>query len=147
MADFEIKTYIASISTIFAEVLGKDAWMVALLIYLMLADLVLGVLSAYKRDRALSGKRLHEGMLKFLAYGATIVLVYLVQEIIHRVVPIQIPLLSLFPAYQALTEIKSISRHLKRLGLPIPKIFDDVVARSDDKVKRILDVADTKKQY
>ena len=78
LESWDIKLVIGSIITFFAGWFGEDAWLVAVLIGLVTADTTLGLLSAAVFNGKLSGKRLHQGIVKFAAYAAAILLVWLV---------------------------------------------------------------------
>lgn len=121
---------------------GEDAWLIAVLLCLIVADTVLGLASAVAFDGKLSGKRLHQGLVKFLAYAAAIIMVWLVQEISSKTLPIELPVLAIFAAYQALTEMSSIARHFDRMGIKMPalllRILDAGKKKADSKLDDVL---------
>lgn len=139
---WDVKLVAGAVITFFANWFGEDSWLVAVLFGMVALDTALGMLSALKLSGQLSGKRLHQGMVKFGAYAAAIVLVWLVQEITLKVVPIELPVLSAFAAYQALTEISSVVRHLDRLGIKMPalllRILDAGKGKVDEKLNNVL---------
>ena len=145
LESWDTKLIIGSVITFFAGWFGEDAWLVAVLIGLVTADTALGLLSAVVFNGKLSGKRLHQGIVKFAAYAAAILLVWLVQEITVKVVPIELPVLALFAAYQSLTEISSIARHLDRLGVKMPALLLRILDAGKAKVDEKLDDALGKK--
>lgn len=140
--NWSLKLAAGSCVVFFSGWFGEDAWIIAVLFGLIVADTVLGLLSAIMFDGKLSGRRLHQGLVKFLAYAAAIVMVWLVQEISAKVIPIELPVLAIFAAYQALTEMSSITRHFDRLGIKMPalllRILDAGKKKADDKLDNVL---------
>ena len=139
LENWNIKLAIGTSVTFLASFFGEDAWLIAVLFGLIFADLVLGITSAIRYGKGLSGKRLHGGMIKFLSYGASIVLVWLVQEIVLRSLHLELPVLAVFAAYQCLTELSSVTRHLERLGLKMPKLLHRLTEAGTKKVDEKLD--------
>lgn len=137
--DWNIKLCVSSVMTFFAELFGEDWWLIQCLFVLLLSDLCLGIFSALKFDGHLSGRRLHDGVVKFAAYAVSIILVWLVQEICRRTVPVDIPVMGIYAGYQSLTEIKSIARHFERLGITMPKLFHRVTNGVGDSIDKKLD--------
>lgn len=134
--DWNVKLCISAVMTFFAELFGQDWWLIQCLFILLLTDLCLGIFSALRFDGHLSGRRLHDGIVKFAAYAVSIILVYLVQEICRRTIPFDVPVMGIYAGYQSLTEIKSIARHLERLGLKMPALFHRVADAGVDKVEK-----------
>lgn len=139
--DWNIKLCISAVLTFFAELFGEDWWLIQCLFVLLLSDLCLGIFSALKFDGHLSGRRLHDGVVKFAAYAVSIILVWLVQEICRRTIPFNVPVMGIYAGYQSLTEIKSIARHLERLGLKMPALFHRVADAGVDKVEKKIEEA------
>lgn len=139
--DWNIKIVAGGAMAFLADWFGEDWWMVSMLLTLVFADLLLGLASAIKFNGGLSGRRLHQGIVKFLAYASAIVLVWLVQEISLRSLHVNFPVLALFAAYQALTEISSITRHLERLGIKMPALLHKIAEGGKQKVDEHIDNA------
>lgn len=140
--DWDVKLAVSAVVAFFAEIFGQDWWLIECLFFLLVADCALGIGSALHFDGKLSGRRLHDGVVKFAAYAASIVLVWLVQEICRHAIPVQLPVLAVYAGYQSLTEIKSVARHLERLGIKMPVLFHRVTTgvqeKVDDKVDEML---------
>lgn len=137
--DWDIKLAVSAVIAFFAEVFGEDWWLIECLFFLLVADCALGIFSALHFDGKLSSRRLHDGVVKFGAYAASIVLVWLVQEICRRAIPVQLPVLAVYAGYQSLTEIKSVARHLERLGLKMPALFHKVTNGVENKIEERVD--------
>lgn len=137
--DWNVKLIAGSIISFLANWFGEDWWMVETLFLLIFADCALGLFSAIRFEGHLNGRRLHDGVIKFLAYAISIVFVWLVQEIARHSLGFTLPILAVFAAYQSLTEIKSIARHLERNGLKMPDLFHRVTSGVEDKVEEKLD--------
>ena len=145
MADnWSIKLALGTATAFLADVFGEDLWLITVLFCLIVADFSLGMLSALKRTGGLDGRRLHGGMVKFIAYAAAIILVWLVQEICIRSIHIELPILAVFAAYQSLTELSSVTRHLERLGLKMPALLHRITSggakKMDEKIDEVLGV-------
>lgn len=133
--DWNIKLAISAVMAFFSEIFGEDWWLIQCLLILLVADCALGIFSAWHFDHELNARRLHDGMVKFLAYAIAIILVWVVQEICFRVIPVAIPVMGVFAGYQSLTEIKSVVKHLERLGIKMPSLFHKLTESSADKVE------------
>ncbi len=144
--DWSVKLAAGSAITFLASWFGDDWWLVSVLLGLIFADLVLGLASAWHFNGGLSGKRLHQGVVKFIAYALAIVLVWLVQQITLHSLPVSLPVLALFSAYQSLTEISSIVRHLERLGLRMPPLLTRITDAGTHHVDERIDSVLSKKQ-
>ena len=120
---WSLKLAAGSVMALLTAWFSEDAWLIAVLLCLIAVDTLLGMVSAVAFEKKLSGKRLHQGIIKYLAYAASIVMVWLVQEISIHSLPIQLPVLAVFAAYQSLTEMSSIARHLNRLGIKLPALL------------------------
>ena len=137
--DWNIKLCLSSVMAFFTSVFGTDSWLIECLFFLLLADLCLGITCALRFDGCLSGRRLHDGVIKFGAYAASIVLVWLVQEICRHAIPVDLPVLAIYAAYQSLTEVKSVSKHLERLGLKMPALFHRIAGGAEDKIEEVIE--------
>lgn len=137
--DWDIKLAVSAVIAFFAEIFGQDWWLIECLFFLLVADCALGIFSALHFDGKLSSRRLHDGVVKFAAYAASIILVWLVQEVCRHAIPVQLPVLAVYAGYQSLTEIKSVARHLERLGLKMPTLFHRVTSGAEEKVEQKLD--------
>lgn len=149
LEDWNIKLCLSTVIAFFASVFGEDWWLIECLFFLLVADCALGIGSALHFNGKLSSRRLHDGVVKFAAYAVSIILVWLVQEICRRTIPVPLPVLAVYAGYQSLTEIKSVARHLERLGLKMPKLFHRVTSGAEEKVEEKIDqilpdVPDTK---
>ena len=134
--DWDVKLAVSAVIAFFAEIFGQD---IECLFCLLVADCALGIFSALRFDGKLSSRRLHDGVVKFAAYAASIILVWLVQEVCRHAIPVQLPVLAVYAGYQSLTEIKSVARHLERLGLKMPKLFHRVTSGAEEKVEEKID--------
>ena len=139
LEDWNIKLCLSAVIAFFADVFGQDWWLIECLFFLLLADLCLGIGSALHFDHKLSARRLHDGVVKFAAYAISIILVWLVQEICRRTFPFELPVLAIYAGYQSLTEIKSIARHMERLGLKMPALFHRVTQGAEEKAEEKID--------
>ena len=137
--DWGVKLTVGGIAAFLAEWFGEDWWMIETLFCLIAADLCLGLFSALRFEGKLSGRRLHGGITKFAAYAVSIILVWLVQEITLHSLGLRLPILAVFAAYQSLTEIKSISRHLERNGMKMPSLFHRVTKGIEGKIDGKID--------
>lgn len=137
--DWDVKLAVSAVVTFFADVFGQDWWLIECLFFLLFTDLCLGIGSALHFDHKLSARRLHDGIVKFAAYAISIILVWLVQEICRRTFPFELPVLAIYAGYQSLTEIKSIARHLERLGLKMPALFHTVTQGVEQKIDDKID--------
>lgn len=139
LEDWDIKLCLSAVVAFFAETFGEDWWLIECLFFLLVADCALGIFSALRFDGKLSSRRLHDGVVKFAAYAASIILVWLVQEVCRHAIPVQLPVLAVYAGYQSLTEIKSVARHLERLGLKMPALFHRVTTGAEEKVEEKID--------
>ena len=137
--DWDFKLAISTVLTFLAELFGSDWWLIECLFCLLVADCALGIFSALKFDGKLSARRLHDGIVKFAAYAISIILVWLVQEICRRSIPVALPVLAVYAGYQSLTEIKSIARHLERLGMKMPALFHRLANGAQEQADERLD--------
>ena len=137
--DWNIKLCLSAVIAFFAELFGQDWWLIECLFFLLVTDCALGIFSALRFDGKLSARRLHDGIVKFAAYAISIILVWLVQEICRRSIPVALPVLAVYAGYQSLTEIKSIARHLERLGMKMPALFHRLTDAGTDKVEQKVD--------
>ena len=139
LEDWNLKLAVSAVVTFFAELFGSDWWLIECLFCLLVTDCALGIFTALKFDGKLSARRLHDGVVKFAAYAVSIILVWLVQEICRRSIPVALPVLAVYAGYQSLTEIKSIARHLERLGMKMPALFHRLADAGTDKVEEKVD--------
>ena len=137
--DWDTKLCISAVMAFFANIFGEDWWLIECLFCLLIADCALGIFSAFRFDGHLNGRRLHDGLVKFAAYAISIILVWLVQEICRRSIPVALPVMAVYAGYQSLTEIKSIARHLERLGLKMPALFHRLTDAGVEKVEKKAD--------
>lgn len=137
--DWNVKLIGSGFIAFCAEIFGQDWWLIQCLFALIFADCALGMISAKMHNGCLSSRRLHDGIVKIMAYCLSIILVWLVQEIAIRSLPVQLPVMALYAGYQSLTEIKSISRHLERLGFAMPALFHKVANGVNDKLDKAVE--------
>ncbi len=139
LEDWNVKLSVGAVLAFFAKVFGEDWWLIECLFALLLTDLCLGLFCALRFDGRLSGRRLHDGVVKFAAYAVSIILVWLVQEICRRTIPVALPVMAIYAGYQSLTEIKSIAKHFERLGIRMPALFHRVTTGTEAKVEEKID--------
>ena len=146
MEDWNLKLALSACVTFFANLFGEDWWLIQCLFLMLGIDFMFGVICAYHFDGRLSARKLHDGAIKFLAYAVSIILVWIVQEICLRTLPIGIPVMGVYAGYQTLTEIKSVSRHLERLGVKMPALFHHVTTGIGQHIEDKFDDAVTHKE-
>lgn len=135
-----VKSVFSAICLSLANFFGADWWIIKMLLILIFADFTLGMVSAIKIHRRLSGQRLHDGVIKVIAYCTAIILTWTVQEIVLHTIPVELPILAFFAGYQSLTEIQSISRHLSKIGIPMPKLFFNLTNRIEASLDKKLSI-------
>lgn len=82
-------------------------------VVLIIADLIFGVLAAYKRKEHITSAALRRTVSKVVVYEAALVLGYLAQ---HYMLADSLPLAKLAAAAIAMTEMKSIVENLNQLN-------------------------------
>ena len=83
--------------------------------FLVMADLVTGVLASLKRKQKITSSKLSRTISKILVYLVTIIIVHVVNDTIlfgNEIVPLE----SLVSGYIALTELKSILENLDKIS-------------------------------
>jgi len=90
------------------------------LIYLLVADFILGFARAW-RDCTLRGDKIRHGAYKFVTYWAAIALFVQVDKTIVNALPAEISLANLLIAYLGVNEAISCLAHLSAFGLPVPE--------------------------
>jgi len=90
------------------------------LVYLLVADFILGFARAW-RDCALCGDKTRHGAYKFVAYWGAIALFVQVDKTLVNALPVEISLANLLIAYLGVNEALSCLAHLSAFGLPVPE--------------------------
>jgi len=90
------------------------------LVYLLIADFILGFARAW-RDCALRGNKIRHGAYKFVAYWVAIALFVQVDKTLVSALPVEISLANLLIAYLGVNEALSCLAHLSAFGLPVPE--------------------------
>ena len=120
--NWQFKAGLSSIGTLYAAMSAGDALLLAYVLLLMCLDLAFGLIAAWKLG-TYSPFRLHKGVMKFLSYSLAIVLVMTISGSANTSVGINLHVQDFFMSYLIACEVMSITRHMKRLGLPVPEIL------------------------
>lgn len=139
--NYELKSFIAFMMTYLSTFFGVNWWIIQMLFILIFCDFVMGFIAGVKTKGQISLAKMHHGILKFLAYAVTIVMVLYMEEMVKFSVHLEIPLLALYATYQCVTEMSSIAKHLLILGLPLPQLFVKLLVKSRDKIDDTIDDA------
>lgn len=120
--NWQFKSGLSSIGTLYAAMSAGDALLLAYVLLLMCLDLAFGLVAAWKLG-TYSPFRLHKGVMKFLSYSLTVVLVMTISSSANTSVGVNLHVQDFFMSYLIACEVMSITRHMKRLGLPVPDIL------------------------
>ncbi|MCL1888897.1 MAG: phage holin family protein [Desulfovibrionaceae bacterium] len=119
----EIKGALALASIWLLDMTGYPESAAIWLFYLMLADLALGFIRAWK-SRAIIGRRILRGAFKFFRYWMAVAVFVWVDAAIFKALPsLPISLRDAFIAYLAINEAFSCVDHLAFFGMPVPDAF------------------------
>ncbi len=90
------------------------------LVYLLVADFILGFSRAWK-DCTLRGDKIRHGAYKFVVYWVAIALFVQVDKTLVNALPVEVSLANLLIAYLGVNEALSCLAHLSAFGLPVPE--------------------------
>lgn len=99
---------------------GHPETAIEALIYLLVADFILGFASAW-RDCNLRGDKIRNGAYKFVAYWAAIAIFVQADKTLINALSVEVPLTNLLIAYLGINEALSCLAHLSAFGLPVPE--------------------------
>jgi len=104
------------------------------LVYLLVADFILGFSRAWK-DCTLRGDKIRHGAYKFVAYWVAIALFVQVDKTLVNALPVEISLANLLIAYLGVNEALSCLAHLSAFGLPVPEHLVKRLTRYKEKLE------------
>lgn len=133
---WQIKSSIAGIGVLYTSISGGDAFLLAAVYVLMVADIVFGLCEAIFLH-SFSPYRLHRGVLKFLSYSIAIVLVMTISASINTSVGGNLHIQDFFMSYIIATEAISIIRHSVRLGLPVPQLLINMSHAAQERAEKM----------
>ena len=129
---------IKSIIAAFAAFLSTEQSLIYWLLGMLIADLSFGLIEAISR-RKFSCRVLGRGVLKIPCYCFYILLVGAVDISIAVALHIDLPILELFIAYLIATDAVSVTGHMIRIGLPVPKQLRKIILHAQLKAQKELD--------
>lgn len=119
---WELKACLGGLGALYAAVSGGDAVLLGAVYVLMMLDILLGLCEAVLLGK-FSPYRLHRGVLKFLSYTVTILLIAAVSAAVNTSIGMNIHIQDFFMSYLIATEVISVVRHAVRLGWPVPPLL------------------------
>lgn len=139
--DSVLKAYFSGFLVTFSEFFGADWWVIESLFLVIFVDFILGITYALKTRHSLDGTKLHEGLVKFLVYIIFIILAWYLDQLTAYILHIHVPVLAFLAGYQALTEVKSISKHLSHFGFKMPAVLNRAFTLTEQKLDHNLETA------
>ena len=106
------------------EMVGHPDSAAILLFSLLICDLALGLVRAWRTPGAFRGARLTKGAFKFFRYWLAVAIFVMADGTIKKAFPgIPVSLSDTFIAYLAINEAFSCVDHLSFFGMPVPEAF------------------------
>jgi toxin secretion/phage lysis holin len=120
-----VKGILAAVWGFMLQLTGYPETAFSSLICLMLFDLALGLVRAWKQKN-FCGKKLVKGAFKFLQYVIAVAIFYQADLTLDKAeIGFDINLTNYFIAYLALNELGSCMEHLAFLGIPMPEAIKE----------------------
>ena len=129
---------VKSVIAAFAAFLSTEQALIYWLLGMLIADLSLGLIEAVSR-RKFSCRIFGRGILKIPCYCAYILVVGAVDISMAVALHVDLPILELFIAYLIATDAVSVTGHMIRLGLPVPKQLRKIILHAQLKAEKEID--------
>lgn len=109
-----VKLFLSKVFLLLLAFLAPISSIIFGMIFLVVCDLITGVIAAIKKKESITSSKLSRTISKVLVYFVTIVICHVINE--HLLFGAEIvPLVSLVTSYIALTELKSILENLDKM--------------------------------
>ena len=135
---YTLKMIISITGAAYADMSGGEPKLLTALLLVLGFDIFFGMLRAIK-DHEFSLHGLQHGVVKLLTYCLTIFLVCVISGAANTSFGMNMHIQDFFMFYMLTTEVLSILRNMKRIGLPVPGLVERIAMGAQHKSEEALD--------